>query len=62
MNELRLIARVAQMYHIEGRRQAEIAEHLHISQASVSRMLKTAREEQIVRTSVVAPSGTFADL
>jgi hypothetical protein len=26
LNELRLIARVAQMYHAEGKRQAEIAE------------------------------------
>lgn len=62
VNELRLIARVAQMYHIEGARQAEIARHLRISQATVSRMLKRAVEEEIVRTTVVAPSGTYADL
>ena len=34
INELRLIARVAQMYHGEGKRQAEIADHLHMSQAT----------------------------
>ncbi|SFD17381.1 sugar-binding transcriptional regulator [Tropicimonas isoalkanivorans] len=62
VNELRLIARVAQMYHTEGRRQGDIAKHLHISQATVSRMLKKAVEEGIVRTTVVAPSGTYADL
>lgn len=62
LNELRLIARVAQMYHVEGRRQAEIASHLHLSQATVSRMLKRAVAEEIVRTTVVAPSGTYADL
>lgn len=62
LNELRMIARVAQMYHIEGQRQAEIAGHLRISQATVSRMLKRAQEEEIVRTTVVAPSGTYADL
>jgi DNA-binding transcriptional regulator LsrR (DeoR family) len=61
VNELRLIARVAQMYHIEGVRQAEIAKHLRISQATVSRMLKRAIEEEIVRTTVVAPSGTYAE-
>lgn len=42
--------------------QSEIAKHLRISQATVSRMLKRAQEEEIVRTTVVAPSGTYAEL
>ncbi len=62
LSELRLIARVAQMYHVEGRRQADIARHLRVSQATVSRMLKKAQEEDIVRIAVVAPSGVYADL
>ncbi len=62
VNELRLIVRVAQMYHVEGERQAEIAKHLNISQATVSRMLKKAQEEGIVRTTIVAPSGIHAEL
>ncbi|TRD15531.1 sugar-binding transcriptional regulator [Palleronia caenipelagi] len=62
VNELRLIARVAQMYHVEGQRQADIADHLRISQATVSRMLKKAQQEEIVRTTVVSPSGTYAEL
>ena len=62
LNELRMISRVAQMYHVENQRQADIASHLRISQATVSRMLKRAQEEEIVRTTVVAPSGTYADL
>lgn len=62
LNELRLISRVAQMYHIERRRQAEIAEHLRLSQATVSRMLKRAEAEDIVRTSVIPPAGTYSDL
>ncbi|RVJ05117.1 sugar-binding transcriptional regulator [Sinorhizobium meliloti] len=62
LNELRLIARVAQMYHIEGKRQAEIAETMRMSQATVSRMLKRAEQEDIVRTTVIPPAGTFADL
>ncbi len=60
--KLRLTARVAQMYHSEGRRQAEIAEHLHMSQATISRMLKRAEKENIVRTTVIPPLGTFVDL
>jgi DNA-binding transcriptional regulator LsrR (DeoR family) len=62
VNELRLIARVAQMYHIEGKRQSQIAELLRMSQATVSRMLKRAEQEEIVRTTVIPPQGTFADL
>ncbi|MBW8300544.1 MAG: sugar-binding transcriptional regulator [Hydrogenophaga sp.] len=62
LNELRLIARVAQMYHAEGKRQAEIAEIMHMSQATVSRMLKRAEMEGIVRTTIIPPPGTFAEL
>lgn len=62
LNELRLIARVAQMYYIEGRRQADIARHLHMSQATVSRMLKKAQDEKMVRRTIVAPPGTYGDL
>lgn len=62
VNELRMIARVAQMYHVEGLRQAAIAEHLRISQATVSRMLKKAIDEEIVRTTIVPPLGTYSDL
>lgn len=61
-SELRLMARVAQMYYIERQRQADIAAHLRMSQATVSRMLKKAKEEEIVRTTVVAPQGTYATL
>lgn len=50
------------MYHVENLRQAEIAKHLRLSQASVSRILKRAQDEGIVRTTIAAPSGTYGDL
>ena len=62
INELRLISRVAQMYHLEGQRQADIAQRLRLSQATVSRMLKRAEAEDIVRTTVIPPVGTYTDL
>ncbi|NJO37293.1 MAG: sugar-binding transcriptional regulator [Rhizobiales bacterium] len=62
IHELRLIARVAQMYHVEQLRQADIARHLRLSQASVSRILKRAQDEGIVRTSIAAPTGTYGEL
>jgi DNA-binding transcriptional regulator LsrR (DeoR family) len=61
-DELRLIARVARMYYLDDMKQAEIAKRLRISQAGISRLLKRARDEGVVRISVDAPSGTFPDL
>lgn len=61
-NALRLITRVSQMYHLEGMTQSRIAEALHLSQASVSRLLKTAQEENIVKITINPPRGTFTDL
>jgi DNA-binding transcriptional regulator LsrR (DeoR family) len=61
-DELRLIARVARMYHLDDMKQAEIAQRLRISQAGISRLLRRARDEGVVRISVDAPSGTYPEL
>jgi len=60
--QLRLITKVARMYHERGIRQTEIAETLHISQARVSRLLKRATELGIVRTVVAAAPGVHTEL
>lgn len=62
LDELRFIARVAQRYYVDGHRQSAIAQDLRMSQATVSRMLKRAHDEGIVRISLSAPSGTYPDL
>lgn len=62
VEHLRLLTKVARMYHEQGLRQPEIAERLHISQPRVSRMLKKASETGIVRTTVVTPGGVYAQL
>lgn len=61
-NELRLMTRVARMYYSEGLTQSVIAEKLSLSQASVSRLMKRAHEERIVRIAVDVPRGTYPDL
>ncbi len=61
-DELRLVARVARMYYIDQARQSDIAARLHISQASVSRLIQRARDDHVVQISVVAPRGTFPEL
>lgn len=60
--QLRLITKVARMYHERGVRQTDIAEALHISQARVSRLLKRATELGIVRTVVAAAPGVHTEL
>jgi DNA-binding transcriptional regulator LsrR (DeoR family) len=56
------MAKVARMYYDQGIRQHEITERLNIHQSKVSRMLKRAREENIVRISIATPAGFFPDL
>jgi DNA-binding transcriptional regulator LsrR (DeoR family) len=59
---VRLLTKVARMYHERGMRQPQIAQHLHISQPRVSRLLKQAMAVGIVRTVVISPRGVHADL
>lgn len=61
-NELRLITRVTQMYYLEGLKQSQISAILNISQATISRLLKRAVDENIVRITINVPRGTFPDL
>jgi DNA-binding transcriptional regulator LsrR (DeoR family) len=59
--QLRLITKVARMYHERGIRQVDIADVLHLSQARVSRLLKRANEIGIVRTVVVVSEGVHTE-
>jgi DNA-binding transcriptional regulator LsrR (DeoR family) len=59
---IRLLTKVARMYHERGMRQPQIAAHLHISQPRVSRLLKQAVAAGIVRTVVITPRGVHAEL
>src|ERR1700719_984739 len=61
-SDLRLMTRVARLYHEEGLTQTEVAKRLGLTQVAVSRMLKKAQESGIVRTTVVTPPGAFTDL
>jgi DNA-binding transcriptional regulator LsrR (DeoR family) len=60
--ETRLITKVATLYHEQKLTQTDIAKRLGISQVSVSRLLKRAEENQIVRTTVISPPGAFLEL
>ncbi|WP_328842673.1 sugar-binding transcriptional regulator [Streptomyces sp. NBC_00258] len=60
--ELRIMTHVARMYYSEGVRQPEIAALLDLSQAKVSRLLKKAQQQGIVRITVHAAPGTYPAL
>ncbi|HEY5743897.1 MAG TPA: sugar-binding transcriptional regulator [Terrimicrobiaceae bacterium] len=60
--ETRLITKVATLYHEQKLKQSDIARRLGISQVTVSRLLKRAEENQIVRTTVINPPGAFVEL
>src|SRR5687768_2948008 len=61
-SQLRLLTKVARLYHEHGLRQPQIAEQLSISQPRVSRLLKQAVELGIVRVTVATPAGVHAEL
>jgi DNA-binding transcriptional regulator LsrR (DeoR family) len=61
-DELRLMTRIARLYYERNLNQTEIAELLDLSQATISRLLKQAQHENIIRISVNAPPGTFPEL
>lgn len=52
VDHLRLVLKVARLYHTHGHRQADIAARLQVSQSRVSRLLAQAEEAGIVRTVV----------
>ena len=61
-DHIRLLTKVARLYHERGVRQPEIAARLNISQPRVSRLLKEATRLGIVRTTVVTPRGVHTEL
>jgi len=62
LDELRLMGKVARMYYDQGTRQLEISERLNVHQSKVSRLLKRAREANIVRISIATPAGFFPEM
>jgi DNA-binding transcriptional regulator LsrR (DeoR family) len=58
----RLLVKVAQLYHLEGLNQDEIARQVGVSRSKVSRMLKEARERGLVEVSIHYPARFSLDL
>lgn len=61
-DHLRLMAKIARLYHEHGLSQTQIAAELHVSQPRVSRLLKEAASLGVVRTIVSLPPGSHIDV
>lgn len=53
--DIRLLVRCSQMYYEDGLNQAQISKKLGISKSSISRILNSAKEEGIIKISVLNP-------
>ena len=62
LDQIRLMAKIARLYHELGMKQVDVAKELHISQTRVSRLLRRANEQGLVRTTLVLPPGINTDL
>lgn len=62
IEQLRQMTRAARLHLVHGARQTEIAEKMGISQAGVSRLLRMAEQQGIIRKVVVPPEGLYPDL
>ena len=60
--QLRLMTRVAWLYHMRGMKQSLIADTLDLSQSRVSRLLDAAMVQGIVHTTVRVPPGLQLEL
>jgi DNA-binding transcriptional regulator LsrR (DeoR family) len=61
-DEIRLMTKVARLYHEQALTQSQIANQLHLSQATVSRLLRRAQDAQIIRITINVPPGAFPEL
>ncbi|NTW72065.1 MAG: sugar-binding transcriptional regulator [Eubacteriaceae bacterium] len=61
-NKDRILMRIASMYYIENLTQSEISKELGIYRTTISRLLKTAREEGIVNISISSDAKEYFDL
>jgi len=62
IDELRLMTKAARLYYNHGIHQSEIAKQMGLSQATVSRLLNSAKNIGIVRTTVNIPNGVNAEI
>lgn len=61
-DDLRLMAKIAELYYQRKLRQADISQQLGVHQSSISRLLKRAEQEGIVQIRLNHPAGFYPEL
>jgi DNA-binding transcriptional regulator LsrR (DeoR family) len=61
-NESRILTKVARMYYIDEMNQSQIAKKLGVHRTTISRMLKKAREEEIVKIEIENDYNEYIEL
>jgi DNA-binding transcriptional regulator LsrR (DeoR family) len=62
LDQLKLMFKIAQAYYEDGLTQEQIGRRLGLSRIKVSRMLRQAREEGVVRIAIVPPQASNVEL
>lgn len=62
IEEQRLITKIASLYYEEGLKQSEISAQLDLSQSFISRALRRALQEGVVKISVMRLQGLHLEL
>jgi DNA-binding transcriptional regulator LsrR (DeoR family) len=62
IDEIRLLTKVSRLYYDDGLKQETIGELLHLSKSKVSRLMKQARDEGIVKIVVISPPGIYSEI
>lgn len=60
--EQMLMVKIADLYHVQGMTQQAIADRLDVSRPTISRLLRRAKAEGIVRIEIAPPEGTHRPL
>jgi DNA-binding transcriptional regulator LsrR (DeoR family) len=57
-----MLVKISQMYYEKGYSEDQIADSLRLSRSKISRLLKQARQQGIVKITVITPPGFFPEL
>jgi len=60
--DARLLSKVSKLYYEQGLTELELADKLCLSRSKVSRLLQQARDEGLVRITILSPPGIYSDL
>jgi DNA-binding transcriptional regulator LsrR (DeoR family) len=61
VEDLRLMSKIGKLYYEQGLTQDEIVNQMHLSRSKISRLLHQARDNGIIKITVIPPPGVYSD-